>query len=129
MKLPGKPNKIPSILSRTPPCPGRKLPVSFNLAFLFKYEKNKSPNWQIIEVITPIKNILILRIPKKKKTPITKAATEKIKDPKAPLIVLFGLILVNFGPFKILPKINPPISEKMQANKIQEMRIFNVTIL
>ena len=32
----GTPKRIPSNLSRIPPCPGRKLPVSLILAFLFK---------------------------------------------------------------------------------------------
>ena len=35
---------------------------------------------------------------------------EKTKDPIDPDIVLFGLILVNFFPFKILPTVSPPIS-------------------
>ena len=56
----GNPKNIPSSLSRTPPCPGKKLPVSFNFAFLFKYEKSKSPDWQLIEEITPIKVVFIL---------------------------------------------------------------------
>ena len=37
--------------------------------------------------------------------------------------VLFGLILVNFGPLKILPNIYPPISVDIQiinTNKIVE---------
>ena len=37
-------NKIPSILSKTPPWPGNIFPVSLILAFLFKNEINKSPN-------------------------------------------------------------------------------------
>ena len=38
-------------------------------------------------------------------------------------MVLFGLILVNFFPLKIFPKIKPPTSENMHiANK---KRIFN----
>ena len=40
----GKPIIMPSSLSRKPPCPGSKFPVSLTLAFLFKNEKNKSPN-------------------------------------------------------------------------------------
>ena len=44
-----------------------------------------------------------------------KIIVENIKDPTAPEIVLFGLILVNLGPLKIFPKINPPISEATQA--------------
>ena len=35
---------IPSILSKKPPWPGNKFPVSFTLALRFKYEINKSPN-------------------------------------------------------------------------------------
>ena len=38
----------------------------------------------------------------------------KINDPIEPLIVLFGLILVNFLPLNVLPKINPPTSEQIQ---------------
>ena len=41
---------------------------------------------------------------------------DKIKDPIAPDIVLFGLIFVNFGPLNIFPNISPPISELIQAN-------------
>ena len=51
----GTPKSIPSILSRIPPCPGKRFPVSFFFAFLFKYEKNKSPSWQKIDVIIPVK--------------------------------------------------------------------------
>tara|TARA_A100001011_G_C13824764_1_gene640426 strand:- start:4 stop:321 length:318 start_codon:yes stop_codon:yes gene_type:complete len=43
---------------------------------------------------------------------------ERKKDPKLPVNVLLGLILVNFGPLNILPKKIPPISEDMQINKI-----------
>ena len=43
---------------------------------------------------------------------------EKIKEPKLPDIVLFGLIFVNFGPLKTLPNRIPPISEDIQINKI-----------
>ncbi len=39
----GIPSNMPSILSRIPPCPGKKFPVSFKKDFLFKNEKNKSP--------------------------------------------------------------------------------------
>ena len=40
-----------------PPCPGNIEPVSLTLAFLLKYEINKSPNWQINE-IARLKNII-----------------------------------------------------------------------
>ena len=39
----GIPKSIPSTLSKIPPCPGNKLLVSLILAFLLRYEKNKSP--------------------------------------------------------------------------------------
>ena len=38
--------------------------------------------------------------------------------PNIPAYVLFGLIFVNFGPLKILPKRIPPTSDDMQINKI-----------
>ena len=53
------------------------------------------------------------------------ADTDKIRDPIAPDTVLFGLILVNFLPLKILPKIKPPRSEAIQINKIIKINIFN----
>ena len=59
MKPKGIPKNIPSNLSKTPPCPGKKLPVSLTFPFLFKKEKNKSPIWQKIEVSKPTKIILI----------------------------------------------------------------------
>ena len=43
-------NKIPSTRSRTPPCPGKILPVSFTLARRFKNEIKRSPNCEIIEI-------------------------------------------------------------------------------
>ena len=49
---------------------------------------------------------------------------ESIIDPMAPEKVLLGLIFVNFGPLKILPKINPPISEKMHVKRITKVKIF-----
>ena len=49
---------------------------------------------------------------------------ENIRDPIAPDIVLFGLIFDNFGPFKIFPNINPPISEAIHVIKITKINIF-----
>ena len=57
------PKNIPSSLSSTPPCPGRKFPVSFNFAFLFKNEKKRSPSWQKSEVKNPIRKIEKLKTP------------------------------------------------------------------
>ena len=53
----------------------------------------------------------------------------KIIEPIAPDIVLFGLILVNFGPLIILPDINPPMSEATQLNNNAKIIIFNCTKL
>ena len=39
-------------------------------------------------------------------------------EPIQPDIVLFGLMDVNLGPFKILPKRIPPMSEDIQINNI-----------
>ena len=41
---------MPSILSKKPPWPGKIFPVSFNLAFLLKYEIIKSPIWLTNEI-------------------------------------------------------------------------------
>ncbi len=46
-------------------------------------------------------------------------------EPREPAIVLFGLIFVNFGPLKILPKIKPPISEAAQVKISIKIIIFN----
>ena len=56
----GIPKNIPSNLSNTPPCPGKKLPVSLIFPFLFKNEKNKSPIWHAKEVSIAI--IIILKL-------------------------------------------------------------------
>ena len=53
---------IPSMRSRTPPCPGNKLLVFFTFALRFKYEMNKSPiceDKDITMVIKIINNKLI----------------------------------------------------------------------
>ena len=47
---------MPSILSRTPPCPGSKSLVSFTLANRFKNEINKSPSWENKEIINVNRN-------------------------------------------------------------------------
>ena len=51
---------------------------------------------------------------------------EKITAPIEPDIVLFGLIfLYNFGPWKNFPIIKPPISDPIQASKIENKIDFN----
>ena len=59
MKPTGIPNNMPSTLSKKPPCPGKKFPVSFTFALRLKYEKNKSPSWQKIDVIIATIKIFI----------------------------------------------------------------------
>ena len=58
MRPNGNAKRIPSILSSKPPCPGKIFPVSFNLAFRFKYEINKSPIWQIAEITIDVNKII-----------------------------------------------------------------------
>ena len=45
---------------------------------------------------------------------------ESMKLPNKPAYVLFGLYLVNFGPLKTFPKINPPTSVKIQIIMISK---------
>ena len=113
---------MPSILSKTPPCPGKIFPVFFNDAFLFKNEKNKSPNWTLNETKKPRKILFSNSVLKIYPSSIELVIIEKIKEPKLPDIVLLGLIFVNFGPFNIFPKNIPPISEDIQiSNMINKM--------
>tara|TARA_B100000900_G_C19989659_1_gene477260 strand:+ start:76 stop:258 length:183 start_codon:yes stop_codon:yes gene_type:complete len=44
----------------------------------------------------------------------TKTRIEKNIEPKAPAIVLLGLIFVSLGPLKTFPNKKPPISEPTQ---------------
>ena len=54
---------------------------------------------------------------------------ENKKDPKAPEIVLLGLILVNLGPLKIFPIIKPPMSEAIQPKSKINNIILRWTML
>ena len=54
---------------------------------------------------------------------------QRINEPIAPATVLLGLIFVNFGPLKILPKIKPPISEATHPNRIIKRIVFDIKIL
>ena len=49
---------------------------------------------------------------------------ENKKLPIAPEYVLFGLIFVNFGPLKILPKVKPPTSVEIEII-IKNKNIYN----
>ena len=78
-----------------------------------------SPDWLIVEI-------------KKIKIKISKVVSRSLKElnvelkyalkitidnkypPITPEMVFFGLMLVNFGPFKILPKMYPPKSVEIQ---------------
>ena len=97
------------------------------LIFLFKKDIKRSPSWQTNEIkIVNIKKFnskKTIRFWLKKldciKVIIGKEAQLKTTDPIAPEYVLFGLILVNFLPLNIFPKIYPPTSEKKVEIKIQ----------
>ena len=128
MKPAGKPNKMPSTLSKMPPWPGSRFPVSFFFAFLLRREKNKSPIWQKSEVIKPVKIIMkLIFFVIKKRIPLN-VMQLRIIDPMDPEIVLLGLILVIFGPLNVLPNIYPPISEAIQVNKRENKIILNSII-
>ena len=58
MKPKGIPKNIPSNLSKTPPCPGKKLPVSLTFPFLFKKKKINLLTDKRLEVSNPTKIIL-----------------------------------------------------------------------
>ena len=111
----GMPKNIPSNLSNIPPWPGKKFPLSLILAFLFKYEKNKSPIWQAIDVTAPTIKIIMLKVSVKKNVEMLKVILDKAKEPIDPEIVLLGLIFESFGPLRVFPVIYPPTSEKIHA--------------
>ena len=117
-------NIIPSIRSSIPPCPGNKSLVFLTLALRFKNEINKSPICDVAEIIKVIidkvKRSLFGMYSRKKGI----KNKEKIKEPIEPDTVLFGLILVNFLPLKVLPMTNPPISD-MTDIKIE--KIINIS--
>ena len=74
---------------------------------------NKSPNCEMNEIDNVIntiseRDIFTYKLKNLRKKGIK--SREKINDPTDPDIVLFGLILVNFFPLNVLPKIKPPIS-------------------
>tara|TARA_B100001121_G_C18679575_1_gene617871 strand:+ start:1504 stop:1866 length:363 start_codon:yes stop_codon:yes gene_type:complete len=119
------PKSIPSILSSTPPCPGKIFPVSFNFAFLLSNEKNKSPDWQPIEVKTLIMNVFKLKLPVKLNNKKDKTIKVNSIEPNAPEIVLFGLIVVSLGPLNIFPNIYPPISDAIHPIKSEKVITFN----
>ena len=120
---------MPSILSRIPPWPGNKLPVFLIEDFLFKYEKKRSPNCTLIETTNPIKIFCIDEVLNKYFNKVELIRMENKMEPKLPVIVLLGLILVNLGPLNILPIINPPISDDEQIIKIINSMILKWTSL
>ena len=67
---------------------------------------------------------MIEKLPKNLNINIWIIKYENKNEPIEPEIVLLGLIFVNFGPLKIFPKTNPPISEKIHPNKIIKSKIF-----
>ena len=55
------PKNIPSNLSKTPPCPGKKFPVSLIFPFLFKKEKNKFKDNQV-KIFNDFKEIKLKKL-------------------------------------------------------------------
>ena len=113
---------MPSILSRTPPCPGSRSLVSLTLAFLFKYEIERSPSCEVSEINNVIKKRLLILGIIIRSGIIGINNKEKIKDPIDPDIVFFGLILVNFFPLKNFPKTKPPISDDIETNNENKIK-------
>jgi hypothetical protein len=77
-----------------------------------------------MEVITAIKIVTILKFIGNKLKIKTNTTEDKIIEPRAPDIVLFGLIFISLGPLKILPNTNPPISEAAQQDIKENSIIF-----
>ena len=112
---------MPSNLSKKPPCPGKKLPLSLIFAILFNKEKNMSPNLHDIDEMIEIIIIIKSKFFEKKNIEYENTNDVKIIEPNDPDIVLLGLIFVNFGPLNIFPKINPPKSEAIQPKSRQKI--------
>ena len=64
--------------------------------------------------------MLIFVIVKELLIKISAEINDNKKPPKTPEYVLFGLILVNFGPLNIFPNKYPPISVDMQVININK---------
>ena len=114
----GIPKRIPSILSSTPPCPGKIFPVFFKKDFLFRYEKKRSPSCTLKETIKPNNKFINKLVSNNKFSKKELIKIDNINDPILPEIVLFGLIFVSFGPLKIFPKVIPPMSDAMHVSSI-----------
>ena len=71
-----------------------------------------------------VKKILNCKKLKKKKNKYVTNINEKNIEPKTPEYVLFGLILVNFGPLNNLPNTNPPISDDTHPIRSIKSKIF-----
>ena len=109
MNIPDGIAKIkPSNLSNKPPCPGKIEPVSLIFAFLFKYEKNKSPNWHAKEIKAPISMTTKLILFEKK------YKEDKLKKQVAEIT---SLNLSAFR-FKLLKKFPRTLNKKIDFKKI-----------
>ena len=85
--------------------------------FLLRYEK-KIPICTLRDITNPKKTLIDKLISKNKSNKKILTKIEKKNDPRLPEIVLFGLMVVSFGPLKIFPKVIPPISDAIQTSKI-----------
>ena len=65
----------------------------------------------MIDISTKLVALLKLLNEKEK---IGTSNKDNTNEPTEPEIVLFGLILLNFLPLKVLPKMKPPTSEHIQ---------------
>ena len=92
--------------------------------FLLRYEKKRSPICALSDITNPKKTLIDKLISKNKSNKKILTKIEKKNDPKLPEIVLFGLMVVSFGPLKIFPKVIPPISDAIQTSKI----IYNIIL-
>ena len=77
-----------------------------------------------MDVKIPVKKIIELKFAVKKKINPENMTQQKTIEPIDPEIVLLGLILDIFGPFKIFPNTQPPTSDAIQPNKREKIIIF-----
>ena len=95
----------PSTLSNKPPCPGIRLPASFNPASLFMTLSNKSPTSEPTNTKNP-KMTATTGLLGHAKTFQKRRATDEVQSnpPRAPSTVFLGLIRCSLILPKALPK-------------------------
>ena len=109
-----------SILSRIPPCPGKKVPESFIFASLFIIDSIKSPTNAIRETKIPYKiptNNGFSQLSKKEKN--TAKKIEQDIPPIKPSIVLLG----DIGDRDVLPNDFPMKQEPISLATIKKQEV------